>query len=64
MTCERTIQFQPPYIYVQVLAPVFGDIDSDIDSREYSFPNGELSEDFKGSHRLERLIFRCPCRHR
>ena len=42
----------------QVLANSFPDIDRDIDAREYSFPDGEKSDKFKGSHRLERLIFR------
>lgn len=42
----------------QVLANTFPEVDSDIDAREYSFPDGEKSDDFKGSHRLERLIFR------
>ena len=43
----------------QVLAPNFPQIDSDIDAREYSFDEGENSTDFKGFHRLERLLFRC-----
>ena len=42
-----------------MLAPNFPDIDSDIDAREYSFDDGENSTDFKGFHRLERLLFRC-----
>lgn len=48
---------RPPH--VQVLAPNFPQIDSDIDAREYSFDDGENSTDFKGFHRLERLLFRC-----
>lgn len=44
---------------LQVLAPSFPDLDSDIDAREYSFDGGENSTDFKGFHRLERLLFRC-----
>jgi hypothetical protein len=44
---------------VQVLAPNFPQTDSDIDAREYSFDDGENSTDFKGFHRLERLLFRC-----
>ena len=42
-----------------MLAPNFPDVDSDIDAREYSFDDGENSTDFKGFHRLERLLFRC-----
>ena len=54
---ELLPEMQPPH--VQVLAPNFPQIDSDIDAREYSFDDGENSTDFKGFHRLERLLFRC-----
>lgn len=51
-------RMRPIYEQIECLAPVFDQIDTDIDAREYAFPTGELSNDFKGNHRLERLIFR------
>lgn len=61
--CVRMSELLPDlrHPHVQVLAPNFPQIDSDIDAREYSFDDGENSTDFKGFHRLERLLFRCVC---
>ncbi|EFN52260.1 hypothetical protein CHLNCDRAFT_14379, partial [Chlorella variabilis] len=43
---------------LQVLATSFPGLDANLDAREYSFPEGELSDLFKGFHRLERLVYR------
>lgn len=46
-------------VLMQVLAASFPSLDADLDAREYSFPGGEKSANFRGFHRLERLLFRC-----
>jgi len=49
---------RPYYEQIEVLAGSFEDTDCSIDCRPYSFDEGEESEDFKGFHRLEHLIYR------
>ncbi|KAI3432251.1 hypothetical protein D9Q98_003812 [Chlorella vulgaris] len=49
---------RPIYEQVEVLAASFPSLDADLDAREYSFPGGEKSANFRGFHRLERLLFR------
>lgn len=52
------VEARPPYEEIEVLAANFEQTDSDIDARPYSFDEGEASEDFKGFHRIEGLLFR------
>ncbi len=52
------VEARPPYEQIEVFAPSFEQEDSDIDARPYAFDEGEQSSDFKGFHRIERLIFR------
>lgn len=49
---------RPPYEEIEVLALNFEDTDSDIDARPYAFDEGETSEDYRGFHRIEGLLFR------
>ncbi|KAL4515948.1 hypothetical protein Ndes2526B_g00663 [Nannochloris sp. 'desiccata'] len=49
---------RPLWEQIEVLAVSYPFIDEDLDAREYVYPKGELSEMWKGFHRLERLIFR------
>lgn len=55
---EAYIEARPPYEEIEVLAGNFENTDSDIDARPYSFDEGESSEDYRGFHRIEGLIFR------
>lgn len=52
------VEARPPYEEIEVLAANFEQTDSDIDARPYSFDEGEASEDFKGFHRIEGLLYR------
>lgn len=52
------VDARPPYEEIEVLAANFEDSDSDIDARPYSFEGGETSEDFRGFHKIEYLLFR------
>lgn len=52
------VNARPPYEEIEVLAASFEQTDSDIDARPYSFDAGEKSEEFKGFHRIEALIYR------
>lgn len=52
------VEARPPYEEIEVLAANFEQTDSDIDARPYSFEEGEASEDFKGFHRIESLLYR------
>lgn len=52
------IASRPPYEEIEVLAASFEGTDSDIDARPYSFDEGELSENFRGFHRIEALLYR------
>lgn len=61
------LALRPGYEEIEHLYEVFGDTDSDIDARPYAYPYGEayspkLTEIpgaiFKGSHRIETLLFR------
>ncbi len=52
------IEARPPYEEIEVLALNFEDTDSDIDARPYAFDEGETSEDYRGFHRIEGLLFR------
>mmetsp|Transcript_35809 Transcript_35809/g.102968 ORF Transcript_35809/g.102968 Transcript_35809/m.102968 type:complete len:384 (+) Transcript_35809:760-1911(+) len=49
---------RPEYEQIETLAGCFEQEDSDIDARPYAFPLGEDDPDFRGSHKIERLIFR------
>lgn len=52
------VEARPPYEEIEVLAASFEQTDFDIDARPYSFDDGESSEDFRGFHRVESLIYR------
>ncbi|MGF1470348.1 MAG: EfeM/EfeO family lipoprotein [Rubrobacteraceae bacterium] len=52
------VEARPPYEEIEVLAVNFEQTDSDIDARPYAFDSGEASEEFKGFHRIEGLLFR------
>lgn len=52
------IEARPPYEEIEVLALNFEETDSDIDARPYAFDEGESSEDYRGFHRIEGLLFR------
>lgn len=52
------VNARPPYEEIEVLAANFEDADSDIDARPYSFDDGDESEDFRGFHRIEGLLYR------
>jgi len=47
-----------PYEQIEVHAGTFEDIDFAIDARPYAVEGGETSEDFRGFHRIEALIYR------
>jgi iron uptake system component EfeO len=49
---------RPPYEEIEVLAASFPERDADIDARPYAFEGGDTDPDFKGSHKVEGLIFR------
>lgn len=55
---QAYIDARPPYEEIETLAASFEDSDSDIDARPYSFDGGETSEDFRGFHKIEYLLFR------
>ena len=52
------VDARPPYEQIEVFAASFEQEDSDIDARPYSFDDGEQSSEFRGFHRIERLVFR------
>ena len=52
------VESRPPYEEIETLAVSFEQTDSDIDARPYAFDEGEASEDFKGFHRIEGLLYR------
>lgn len=52
------VEARPPYEQIEVFAASFEQEDSDIDARPYAFDDGEQSAEFKGFHRIERLVFR------
>ncbi len=52
------VDARPPYEEIEVLAASFEQSDSDIDARPYSFTGGETSDDFRGFHKIEYLLFR------
>lgn len=51
------IDARPPYEEIETLAYAFEETDSDIDARPYAFEQGETSEDFRGFHKIEALLF-------
>ena len=51
------VESRPPYEEIETLAYAFEDTDRDIDARPYAFEAGETSEDFRGFHRIEVLLF-------
>ncbi|MEM1047768.1 MAG: EfeM/EfeO family lipoprotein [Pseudomonadota bacterium] len=55
---QAYIDARPPYEEIETLAANFEESDSDIDARPYSFEGGETSEDFRGFHKIEYLLFR------
>lgn len=55
---EAYVASRPPYEEIEVLAANFEQTDSDIDARPYAFDEGETSEEYKGFHRIEGLVFR------
>ncbi|MEO0661485.1 MAG: EfeM/EfeO family lipoprotein, partial [Planctomycetota bacterium] len=46
-----------PYEEIQVMAPVFPELDLSIDGRASDFDGGELSDEFRGFHRIESFLF-------
>lgn len=52
------VDARPPYEQIEVLAASFGQIDSNIDARPVDFEMGETSDEFRGFHRIERLLYR------
>jgi iron uptake system component EfeO len=52
------VKARPPYEQIEVFAASFEQEDTDIDARPYAFEDGETSSEFRGFHRIERLIFR------
>lgn len=52
------VNARPPYEQIEVLAGSFEQEDSDIDARPYAFDEGESSEEFKGFHRIEAILYR------
>jgi len=52
------VDARPPYEEIEVLAASFEQSDADIDARPYSFDGGETSDDFRGFHKIEYLLFR------
>jgi iron uptake system component EfeO len=55
---QAYVDARPPYEEIEVLAASFEQSDSDIDARPYSIDGGESSEDFRGFHKIEYLLFR------
>lgn len=55
---QAYVDARPPYEEIEVLAASFEQSDSDIDARPYAFDGGETSEDFRGFHKIEYLLFR------
>lgn len=55
---QAYIATRPIYEQIEVLAVSFPDVDEALDAREYAYGQGELDEEWRGYHRLERLIFR------
>ncbi len=51
------VESRPPYEEIETLAYAFEDTDRDIDARPYAFEAGETSDDFRGFHRIEVLLF-------
>jgi iron uptake system component EfeO len=51
------VEARPPYEEIETLAYAFEDTDADIDARPYAFDQGESSEDFRGFHKIEVLLF-------
>lgn len=47
-----------PYEQIEVHAGAFEDIDFAIDARPYAVDGGETSDDFRGFHKIEALIYR------
>ncbi len=55
---QAYIDARPPYEEIETLAASFEQSDADIDARPYSFDGGETSEEFRGFHKVEYLLFR------
>lgn len=55
---KNYVASRPYYEEIETLANSFENIDSDIDARPYAFEFGEDSKDFRGFHRIERLLYR------
>lgn len=49
---------RPPYEQIEVLAGEFPDLDAYIDQRPYAVARGEVDEDWRGFHQVERALFR------
>lgn len=52
------IMARPPYERIEVLAADFPDLDANIDARPYAYSRGELDEEWKGFHEVERALYR------
>lgn len=52
------VDARPPYEEIEVYAASFEQEDIDIDARPYQFADGEMSSEFVGFHRIERLLYR------
>ena len=55
---QAYVDARPPYEEIETLAANFEESDADIDARPYSFDGGETSEDFRGFHKIEYLLYR------
>ena len=55
---QAYVNARPPYEEIETLAGSFEESDMDIDARPYSFDGGENSDDFRGFHKIEYLLFR------
>jgi len=52
------VDARPAYEEIETLAACFAQSDADIDARPYAFEGGETSDEFRGFHKVEYLLFR------
>ncbi|PXF48217.1 Efem/EfeO family lipoprotein [Gracilariopsis chorda] len=49
---------RPEYERIEVMAADFPDLDANIDARPYAYSRGELDNEWKGFHEVERALYR------
>lgn len=54
---EAYFEARAPYEEIEVVARAFPDLHEAIDARAHEYPEGEMSPDFKGFHRIETFLF-------